>query len=172
MFYHQRMKNRLSPCTFTLGSYYSNPQDCVYNLLPLILSLDIMSLSHWYLRSGVVLDCIDSWSLHPCLLWFSELFCLCCVAALKILPALLLNALIIPILRIGVQSPYIIPVPGYPVTFPLVLSCHFPIGILCQAWYLIVSIPDICTLTYLSNNILFDLSHQYVCALLKRTKCS
>ena len=24
-----------------------------------------LSLSHWYLGSGVVLDCIDSWSLHP-----------------------------------------------------------------------------------------------------------
>ena len=28
--------------------------------------------------------------------------------------------------------------------------CHFPIGILGQVWYLIVSIPDLCTLTYLS----------------------
>ena len=27
-----------------------------------------LSLSHWYLGSGVVLDCIDSWSLHPYLL--------------------------------------------------------------------------------------------------------
>ena len=26
--------------------------------------------------------------------------------------------------------------------------CHFPIGILGQVWYLIVSIPDLCTLTY------------------------
>ena len=24
-----------------------------------------LSLSHWYLGSGLVLDCIDSWSLHP-----------------------------------------------------------------------------------------------------------
>ena len=29
-----------------------------------------------------------------------------------------------------------------------VIFCHFPIGILGQAWYLIVSIPDLCTLTY------------------------
>ena len=29
-----------------------------------------------------------------------------------------------------------------------ILVCHFPIGILGQVWYLIVSIPDICTLTY------------------------
>ena len=26
-------------------------------------------LSHWYHGSGVVLDCIDSWSLHPYFLW-------------------------------------------------------------------------------------------------------
>ena len=26
---------------------------------------------------------------------------------------------------------------------------HFPIGILGQVWYLIVSIPDLCTLTYI-----------------------
>ena len=31
----------------------------------------------------------------------------------------------------------------------LALVCgHFPIGILGQVWYLIVSIPDLCTLTY------------------------
>ena len=31
-------------------------------------------LSHWYPGSGVILDCIDSWSLHPYLLW-ELLFC-------------------------------------------------------------------------------------------------
>ena len=30
-------------------------------------------------------------------------------------------------------------------------ECHFPIGILGQVWYLIVSIPDLCTLTYLEG---------------------
>ena len=30
----------------------------------------------------------------------------------------------------------------------LSLSHHFPIGILGQVWYLIVSIPDLCTITY------------------------
>ena len=30
---------------------------------------------------------------------------------------------------------------------------HFPIGILGQVWYLIVSIPDLCTLTYFHNYI-------------------
>ena len=29
--------------------------------------------------------------------------------------------------------------------------CHFPIGILVQVWYLIVSIPDLCTRTYFKN---------------------
>ena len=32
----------------------------------------------------------------------------------------------------------------------LLWVCHFPIGILGQVWYLIVSIPDLCTITYLS----------------------
>ena len=32
-------------------------------------------------------------------------------------------------------------------------DCHFPIGILCQVRYLIVSIPDLCTCT-----CLFDIS--------------
>ena len=31
------------------------------------------------------------------------------------------------------------------------LVCHFPIGILGQVWYLTVSIPDLCTLTYFDN---------------------
>ena len=30
---------------------------------------------------------------------------------------------------------------------------HFPIGILGEVWYLIVSIPDLCTLTYLVNKL-------------------
>ena len=33
-----------------------------------------LSLSHWYPGSGVVLDCIDSRSLHPYLLLFLVLF--------------------------------------------------------------------------------------------------
>ena len=33
-----------------------------------------LSLSHWYPESGVVLDCIDSWSLHPYLLWWKYRF--------------------------------------------------------------------------------------------------
>ena len=33
----------------------------------------------------------------------------------------------------------------------LLWVCHFPIGILGQVWYLIVSIPDLCTLIYREN---------------------
>ena len=36
--------------------------------LSFVVSTVSLSLSHWYPRSGVVLDCIDSWSLHPYLL--------------------------------------------------------------------------------------------------------
>ena len=31
--------------------------------------------------------------------------------------------------------------------------CHFPIGILGQVWYLIVSIPDLCTFTYINSHV-------------------
>ena len=34
--------------------------------------------------------------------------------------------------------------------------CHFPIGILGQVWYLIVSIPDLCTRTYFPHVTLFQ----------------
>ena len=37
--------------------------------------------------------------------------------------------------------------------------CHFPIGILGQVWYLIVSIPDLCTLTYFDILIEFLREH-------------
>ena len=42
---------------------------------------------------------------------------------------------------------------GWPLGFRLwclLWVCHFPIGILGQVWYLIVSIPDLCNLTYFS----------------------
>ena len=35
----------------------------------------------------------------------------------------------------------------------LLSVCHFPIGILCQVWCLIVSIPDLCTLTYFLTHL-------------------
>ena len=37
----------------------------------------------------------------------------------------------------------------------LLWVCHFPIGILGQVWYLIVSIPDLCTFTYFKNQTSF-----------------
>ena len=36
--------------------------------LSFVVSTVSLSLSKWYPGSGVVLDCIDSWSLHPYLL--------------------------------------------------------------------------------------------------------
>ena len=39
----------------------------------------------------------------------------------------------------------------------LLWVCHFPIGILGQVWYLIVSIPDLCNLTYFNHK----LNHAY-----------
>ena len=38
----------------------------------------------------------------------------------------------------------------------LLWVCHFPIGILGQVWFLIVSIPDLCNLTYFEER---NLSH-------------
>ena len=43
----------------------------------------------------------------------------------------------------------------------LLWVCHFPIGILGQVWYLIVSIPDLCTLTYFNPFMLNALPHHY-----------
>ena len=45
---------------------------------------------------------------------------------------------------------------GWPLGFRLwclLWSCHFPIGILNQVWCLIVSIPDLCPLSYYGNNL-------------------
>ena len=43
------------------------------------------------------------------------------------------------------------------------VSFHFPIGILGQVWYLIVSIPDLCTLSYLySNRDVTERHHSYI----------
>ena len=39
----------------------------------------------------------------------------------------------------------------------LLWVCHFPIGILGQVWYLIVSIPDLCNLTYFKNGIILSI---------------
>ena len=43
-----------------------------------VVSSVSFSLSHWYPGSGVVLDCIDSWSLHHYLLWTPMKYCEYC----------------------------------------------------------------------------------------------
>ena len=48
--------------------------------LSFVVSTVSLSLSHWYPGSGVVLNCIDSWSLHP--------YLLCYERNLKFLPSL------------------------------------------------------------------------------------
>ena len=58
-------------------------------------------------------DCISSWSLLIFLLCISKLLWLCRVVALKSLPVHSFNALIIPILRGGLQSLFNISVPWY-----------------------------------------------------------
>ena len=40
----------------------------------------------------------------------------------------------------------------------LLWVCHFPIGILGQVWYLIVSIPDLCTLTYFKQGYRYHIN--------------
>ena len=39
--------------------------------------------------------------------------------------------------------------------------CHFPICILGQVWYLTVSIPDLCTLTYFAVNTVWAYLEQF-----------
>ena len=43
----------------------------------------------------------------------------------------------------------------------LLWVCHFPIGILGQVWYLIVSIPDLCTLTYFKYKLSLNAGQKY-----------
>ena len=76
-----------------------------------------------YPGSGVVLDCIDSWSLHPYLLWLSELFCLCCVAALKVSPQFNLMLLLFQSSGLCVNSHSTIPVAGYPLCLVSWVRC-------------------------------------------------
>ena len=84
------------------------------------------SLSHWYPRSGMVLDCIDSCSLPSFLL---SLLVHCCLVVTCWERA--------DLLALDVMSYCDF------VTFP----CNF----LCQVWYLVVLIPDLCRLSYIYN---------------------
>ena len=62
-------------------------------------------------------------------------------------------------------------------------SGHFPIGILGQLWYLIVWIPDLCTLTYIDYEIVSfpfldgDVTHStsygvYICQFIRSTRAA
>ena len=57
--------------------------------LSFVVSTVSLLLCHWYPRSGVVLDCIDSWSLHPYLLllliYVEPTTLACCLLTLCIL---------------------------------------------------------------------------------------
>ena len=86
-------------------------------------------LSHWYPGSGVVLDCTDSWSLHPYLLCHAFVSVNCCLVATCWEKADLLA------LVCDVYCDFI----------------TFPYSILRQVWYLIVSIPDHSCLSYYEN---------------------
>ena len=44
----------------------------------------------------------------------------------------------------------------------LLWVCHFPIGILGQVWYLIVSIPDLCTLTYFKSIVCGNINYKSI----------
>ena len=91
---------------------------CVFCQLPM-----------WYPWSGVVLECVDSVSLQPFLLCLSELFCLCCVVALKVSPHFHFVLLLFQYLGLHLQSPSMIPFPGNPlhhVTHLRSLDDRFP----------------------------------------------
>ena len=72
--------------------------------------------------------------------FFVDLLCFCSVLCLLCFVRVCLNVLCGHLLG-----------KGWPLgsrLWCLLWVCHFPIGILGQVWYLIVLIPDLCTLTY------------------------
>ena len=58
----------LCACLF-ICALWSPARKGLTSWLSFVVSTLSLSLSHWYPGSGVVLDCIDSWSLHPYLLY-------------------------------------------------------------------------------------------------------
>ena len=54
----------------------------------------------------------------------------------------------------------------------LLWICHFPIGILGQVWYLIVSIPDLCNLTYFYKKSLVLILMNFLCAMFLILLCA
>ena len=90
-----------------------------------------LSLSHWYPGSGVVLDCINSWSLHPYLL---------------LLLRKLFTILLVQEIREPNHADHMI---GHLVFVMFILIfVNFPFSILGQVWHLIASIFDPCCLSY------------------------
>ena len=63
--YFEQMVNQIYPTEDKLFWYCF----VLTSWLSFVVSAVSLSLSHWYPGSGVVLDCIDSWSLHPYLLY-------------------------------------------------------------------------------------------------------
>ena len=61
-----------------------------------------LSFSHWYPGSGVVLDCIDSWSLHPYLLIFYLSFYLFITCIVCLLVNLLWMCFHIPVVVLSI----------------------------------------------------------------------
>ena len=58
----------MSLCAFVYMCFVSSAEKRLTSWLSSVVSAVSLSLSHWYPWSGAVLDCIDSWSLHPYLL--------------------------------------------------------------------------------------------------------
>ena len=80
---------------------------------------------------------------------FVDLLCFCSVLCLLCFVRVCLNVLFGHLLG-----------KGWPLgsrLWWLLWVCHFPIGILGQVWYLIVSIPDLCTITYFQGNVHWDM---------------
>ena len=141
--------------------------------LSFVVSSVSLSLSHWYPGSVVVLDCIDSWSLHHYLLLSVEVGTVKtglsppvkyftdhskAVLLLWIFYVFVLSCVCYVFVRVCLYVLYVhLLGKGWPLgsrLWCLLWVCHFPIGILSQVWYLIVSIPDLCTLTYFPTTLL------------------
>ena len=66
----QKLKDWVKNGDYTRLALWSPAGKGLTSWLSFVVSSVSLSLSHWYPGSGVVLDCIDSWSLHHYLLLF------------------------------------------------------------------------------------------------------
>ena len=71
---------------------------------------------------------------------------------IKKFPILILSEIVF-IMLINVKMPTLVRILTFMSMINIMLSwvCHFPIGILGKVWYLIVSIPDLCTLSFFEH---------------------